>query len=363
MLATLMAAGSLSLEPAHAQTTALVMGGTAQPTPSLWAMQNGLDGILAGDILVPVTTPAQWWPLVGTLPWDQSVAGGVQNIIDAVMSTSGSLVVFGYSQSSYIADLAAHELAAIPGAPTPDQLTFIVTANIGRPGGLLSALPEGVTIFGTTFTGGAQEDSPYDFIDVAYEYDGIARWPTNSHNLVADANAILGAIYFHGAYSEVNLADIPADYITRVVNSAGGTTTYYVVPQPDLPLLKPLRDIGVDASIVDALNTALTPVVKAGYAPKPAADVVESTGTVAVAPAVKAADPADPAARRRHTPAATTLVGPSRKPPTANGLPSAAAVRPPRGISGSDATAGKRSARHHKGPAATARQRLSSAGS
>lgn len=257
--------GAVSMAPCRAETTSLVMGGTAQPTPSDWAMVNALDGILAGTTLVPVTTPAQWWPFVGTLPLSDSIAAGQTILIDAITSTEGPIIVFGYSQSAYIASLVAQDLATTSDPPARDRLTFILTANPGRPGGFLTALPAGITVLGATFTGGVQPVGPYDVIDVAYEYDAIARFPTHPENLVADLNAILGAVYVHGAYSQVNLADIPESDVTRVVNEAGGVTTYYLVRQPDLPLLQPLRDLGVDRNLMNALNTALTPVVKAGY--------------------------------------------------------------------------------------------------
>lgn len=265
VLATLTLLGTANLPSAEAESTALVMGGTAQSTPSEWQMENALDGILAGSTLVPVTTPAEWWPLVGALPWDDSVAEGEQSLLDAIAATDGSIIVFGYSQSAYIASLAAQSLAATTGAPGPGQITFILTANPGRPGGFLSLLPHGTNILGTTYTGGLQPASPYDVIDVAYEYDGIARYPKNPLRVLAGLNAILGAVYFHGGYSKVDLDDIPESDITRVPNDAGGVTSYYLVRQPNLPLLQPLRNLGVDKRFVDGLNTFFTPFVKAAY--------------------------------------------------------------------------------------------------
>jgi hypothetical protein len=38
-----------------------------------------------------------------------------------------------------------------------------------------------------------------------------------------------------------------------------------VVPEPTLPLVQPLVNAGVPASITNPLNKALTPIVEAGY--------------------------------------------------------------------------------------------------
>ncbi len=294
--------GAANVPPAHAESTALVMGGTAQPTPTEWAMENALDGILAGSTLVPITTPAEWWPLVGTLPWDESVAGGEQILLDAITETDGSIIVFGYSQGAYIASLAAATLAGRADAPDPDRITFILTANPGRPGGFLSLLPLGTNILGTTYTGGLQPASPYDVIDVAYEYDGIARSPKNPLRVLAGLNAILGAVYFHGRYSQVDLDDIPESDITRVPNEAGGVTSYYLVRQPNLPLLQPLRELGVDKRFVDGLNSFLTPFVKAAYPSEPLAADEASEAKPALQSAVVTADEAEDIAVQANSP-------------------------------------------------------------
>ena len=326
--------GAANVPAARAESTALVMGGTAQSTPSEWAMENALDGILAGSTLVPVTTPAEWWPLVGTLPWDESVAGGEQNLLDAITETNGSIIVFGYSQSAYIASLAAETLAERPDAPSPDRITFILTANPGRPGGFLSLLPFGTNILGTTYTGGLQPASPYDVIDVAYEYDGIARYPRNPLRVLAGLNAILGAVYFHGKYSAVDLDDIPESDITRVPNEAGGVTSYYLVRQPNLPLLQPLRELGVDKRFVDGLNSFLTPFVKSAYPSEPVATDEAREAKPALQAAAVTTDEAGHVEVRADSPSSTRVKKKSARPtdePEAEKTETVAAVQAPSG--------------------------------
>jgi len=86
--------------------------------------------------------------------------------------------------------------------------------------------------------------------------------PDRPWNLIADANAVLGAVY-HAPTA----ASVPANAVEQssTTNSLGGTTTVYMIPEPNLPLLQPLRNAGVPAPIVNTLNAALTPVVNSGY--------------------------------------------------------------------------------------------------
>ena len=44
-----------------------------------------------------------------------------------------------------------------------------------------------------------------------------------------------------------------------------GDTTYYFIPTDTLPLLRPLRDLGADPVLLDAVEPALRVLVEAGY--------------------------------------------------------------------------------------------------
>ena len=153
-----------------------------------------------------------------------------------------------------------------PNAPARDQLSFVVEANPNRPGhGVLDQVPLVAAVLGVPST---VPDTPYDTIDIARQYDGVADFPTQPWNLVADANALAGFAYLHGNYSHIDLSAVPPENVSTTTNSLGGTTTYYTVPTPNLPLLQPLRDLGVPKPIVDALNGPLKRIVDAGYAPR-----------------------------------------------------------------------------------------------
>lgn len=55
------------------------------------------------------------------------------------------------------------------------------------------------------------------------------------------------------------------DNITETTNTKGGRTTSYLVPTKELPLTKPLRQLGVDHPIVDEVDKHLRPVIDSGY--------------------------------------------------------------------------------------------------
>jgi PE-PPE domain len=266
--------------PALTSATALFMSGTqnclttgkpctALSTPSPAEMSGTLPALFAGDTLVGVGTPAQVWPLTGltSLTLDQSLARGVKSLDNAIKSTAGDKVVFGISQSAVIIAMEKKKLLTDPKAPLPDELSFVVEGNPTRPnGGLMARFPGlSVPFVGITSIGAAP-DTPYDTVDVARQYDFFADFPEYPLNLVADLNALMGFFYVHLNYAPANdLSSVPPENIRTVTNSLGGTTTYYLVPTPNLPLLQPLRYIGVPAFIVDALNTLLKPIVEAGY--------------------------------------------------------------------------------------------------
>jgi hypothetical protein len=53
--------------------------------------------------------------------------------------------------------------------------------------------------------------------------------------------------------------------VSKTANSRGGTTATYMIPRDDLPLTRPLRQIGVPSLVVDWVNKLLMPLIAAGY--------------------------------------------------------------------------------------------------
>ena len=259
--------------------TALLMSGTQScllsgtacvpesvPTPAQDAQIPILDPALAGDTLVNVPTPEQLWPLTGlrTATLEVSVAGGVQNLNTAILTTPGPKAVVGISQSAVIIASEQALLMTEAGAPPPSELSFVAFADPVSPnGGLLTRFPwlQNIPLLRLGPTA-APPDTPYDTTIINRQYDGFSDFPQYPRNLLADANAVAGIAYLHAAPVPINPA---VDQITSVTDSAGGTTTYVLVPTPTLPLLTPLQQIGVPSSVIAKLNAVLKPVVDVGY--------------------------------------------------------------------------------------------------
>lgn len=279
-----LAAAMLIPLPTAAADTAIIIGGNGIPTPTQEQMDALLGGSLQDDTYVPITWPASAWPVNGTHTIDESVAIGGPLVYDAIMAAEGPVKVVGASQGTIVLANVQRQLAEDPNAP--DEVTFIYLAPVNQRTPQTTSLMwhfNGLHIPVVDWTvRGAPTDSPYNTIIVVGEYDGIADFPDRPWNLLAVANASIGMLYLdsnvHGDSVNADLTKVPAANITVTTNSKGATTTTYLVPTHQLPLTRPLRDLGVPGFLVDVVDMLLRPIINMGYrrydpkpAPKPAA--------------------------------------------------------------------------------------------
>ncbi|OBI62996.1 PE-PPE domain-containing protein [Mycobacterium sp. E796] len=257
--------------------TALIMGGTGLgPLPRL-------HNVLASELFINPThpaynaqflvTPEKLFPFTGldSLTLDQSVAQGVQNLNTAIntqLAAGNHVIVFGGSQSAVIATVEMRYLETLPAGVRPalDQLSFVLIANPDRPdGGLLARMP-GFSIPGLGFTFyGATPTNAYPTIDYAVQYDGAADFPQYPIDILADANAIAGFLFVHPAYNTVTTAQL-ASGVVQPVSPGDTMTTYILIPNPNLPLLDPLRAIPlVGNPLADLVQPDLRVLVELGY--------------------------------------------------------------------------------------------------
>jgi hypothetical protein len=273
-----------------AVTTALIMGGTFHPLSVPPDTQPFVNGYVAGaenNYIVPggfcplsgctpvaVITPEQFFPVFGTMTFDQSVAQGVANLNQCVQGSASCVtnqavpgttappygapfVIFGFSQSATVATVEKRNLAAEPSPPT---VGFVLIANPNRPNGGILERFQGLSIpfLGVTFNGATPTNTPFMTIDVARQYDAISDFPNNPLNLLADLNAGAGYFYLHGATPNFTLGD-------AVFQDQVGDTSYYLIPTNRLPLLMPLAQLGVPDPILAVLDAPLRVLVEAGY--------------------------------------------------------------------------------------------------
>jgi PE-PPE domain len=270
---------------------ALIMGGTGAPTPSMeWQ-----DRIIAA--YVDPATGGNYTPVLVPTPESDaypSITDGVADLQHAMAQQATEFpeqpfVVEGYSQSASIAVLEKEDLALLDADQRPD-VTFLLLGNPNQPDGGLEERFIGLDIpgIGGAFNGAMPTDVGISTIDVTNQYDGFADIPQFPINPIADLNALLGIAYAHGAYgggvfphelpfmwppdlpASAGLGDGPYadEYLlgsTQIVQQIDGDTTFYFVPTTDLPLLDPLRSLGVPEPVLNIFQPALQVLVEYGY--------------------------------------------------------------------------------------------------
>ena len=276
-----------SAAPRAAET--LIVGGTTFPSVSA-AMMASFTNTFSPN-LVNVSYPAALAPFSGDISLGTSVAAGAATLVQMIQTSvaaTGSIVVWGISQGALVINAAAKVLTDSPNRPDPGALTLVRVADPATPlTGMLNFLPDAVmSLLQTGAEMRTAVDTPFNTVIIVNTYDAFSDFPTTP-NPVAVLNALAGLFYRHGQTAFVDLQSVPAENISVTVNSYGATTTTYRVPSPDLPLTRPLRDAGVPAAWVDALDQVLQPMVDAGYATTPLAPA-PATATAAAATATAA---------------------------------------------------------------------------
>jgi hypothetical protein len=276
MAATVVLAGTQTMMPLVVlSATALIMGGTGHPLSTPQDSPEFIDSYVNdanNDYIVltgfcdpgsctptAVSTPEQFMPVSGTMPFDESVAQGVTNLDDAISAQpeGTEIVVFGYSQSARIASIQKANLAA---AGSTAQVSFVLIGNPNRPNGGILQRFEGleIPILGVTFDGATPTDTDFKTVDVTRQYDGWSDFPNNPLNPFATANAVAGVHYLHGDYQSVGLGN-------ALYQGSYGDTRYYMIPSNRLPLLMPLAELGVPDPVLTVLDAPARVLVETGY--------------------------------------------------------------------------------------------------
>ncbi|MEI7544241.1 MAG: PE-PPE domain-containing protein [Mycobacteriaceae bacterium] len=298
-----------------ASQTALIMNGTFEPviTPE-WisqVMQELVTPTRGGGYLgTAMTTPEEFWPVSGlfSLSFNDSVKTGYE-LLDAqvrrnLQADPGTpLAVFGYSQSAMIATVQKRSLAAqyADGQDVP-PVSFVVAGNPFRPnGGFLARFPMLAQLLApSTQANATPTDTGLATYDIARQYEMWADFPTYPLNLLADINALFGLMdhwylpesitpLLSNVLSTVSLDPASPNYNPDTVVQHYGDTTYYTIPAQHLPMLYPLRWIGL-GPLTDIVEPTLRVLIELGY------DRTASPGQVVRAGLIPNIDPAQLAA-------------------------------------------------------------------
>lgn len=222
--------------PAWAGTT-LVVGGIGQPTLLKSTMNLLLNRKWEDDTLEDVYWPAQAKPFTpGTYTMGQSIAIGVTNLYNAIMTSEVPITVVGLSGGSLVVDETMRKLLTLGDdeAPAKKDLTFYIIADSSRQ----QFINKTQYSSRLDYTYQPAPQTKYDVVVVTGEYDGFADFPDRWWNFTAVLNAYAGIITEHIPTALADLDAVPDDYITYTENALGGKTTHYLVPAKTLPLVK-----------------------------------------------------------------------------------------------------------------------------
>lgn len=260
---------------------------------------NNPDSPYAGWDFTIVDWPAQISvPLLGMHSYGGSQREGVAALTAALTTVVAGLAedeavtAFGYSSS---ANVMVRLMRSLQQRGTPaadplsaDQLSFILLGNPNRPnGGILQRFAGlHIPVLDVDFDGATPSDTDYRTLDISWEYDAVADFPTYPLNLLAVANSLIGGLILHGNYFRADI-DGPRAFPDTTV----GNVTYITLEPPHLPLLLPLYDLGVPAPLLDLVEPALTTMVDWGYDRTVGPGVAH---TAALAPQVRPAAPTRP---------------------------------------------------------------------
>lgn len=259
---TLMATGAVcaamtgvGLSPgmASATTTALLVGGHgSHATLTEQEMSTALGGYFSQyDTRVGI-------PYVSSDSFRTSLNASADLLYQAIYDTPGFTTIGGVSEGSPTVGLTLERLMydrlhpeAGHVAPDPSEMNVAVYGYLSR------AMFVGSRYIPLPVT-------PYNVFVIKAEYDGIADFPDRPFNLLAVANAMMGADQLHYDSAFYDVLTQPTKY-TITTNRLGGTTTTVMIPTPLLPLLTPLKDNGMSPDKLAKLDKFLRPMINRAY--------------------------------------------------------------------------------------------------
>lgn len=199
----------------------------------------------------------------------ESVDVGEGNL-ERRMREGGPGTAIGLSEGALVLDAVQARLAGDPTAPPADQYSF---ATYGDPiarhafgsSFLTQNFPVGAVVPALDYRIPEPVESQYDTHMFVSAYDSIADWPDRQDNIMAVLNAIVGLATGHTAVAFTDPSMVPPQNIRTTVNSRGGKTTTYLIPEQHLPLVLPFRYLDVPEETLNQLDLVLKPLVDSGY--------------------------------------------------------------------------------------------------
>jgi diacyltrehalose acyltransferase len=269
-----------------ADYTALILGHALLPQPDPTYMQE-----VIGTYVDPTSpfTDQPTYNIVGSpvsvftpeTDYDSGLTQGVTDLDNAITqqlsaNPDADVVIAGYSMSTSVETQEMINLASAADPEDISGLKFILAEDLNSPdGGIFTRLPGigGVTLPSTP------SDTPYTTDIYSIEYSGASDFPQYANNVYADLNAADGYIDLHpylltGWPAYFNPDEL-AGAVAQPVSDTDTTTSYFLIPTQDLPLLDGLRDApGAPSAYADLIQPDMRVLVDLGYNWTGDADVV-----------------------------------------------------------------------------------------
>lgn len=246
--------------------TVIGVGGSSDPLSERVPGKLNQTVVPPGYSYIGVEYPA-------SLNLDRSVRVGMPVLHQQLATTSGTVLVAGYSLGALLVEQLKRDVAAADDPPSPLDLSFLQIATPFVPNGGIFARFPGIAIPNVVSAMGPGQPSQYDTTYIVNEYDLWGDFPAY-FNPVAILNAVLGHKYAHvdNWYDAADPTD-PDNLVKSVTDPvSGGTETYILVPASRLPLLGPLRDIayhlgvsGPAERLLGLVEPLLRVIVDMGY--------------------------------------------------------------------------------------------------
>ncbi len=219
--------------------------------PFSWSVQNHFDGVVCADERVCREVYYEAIQPLGVV--ELGLAQNVKKFDFAINNTSGDKIAYGFSGGARVVSKWLEQQTKSGAEPLTDT-EIVLVGNGGRKYGGVNGFFWG-DVFNILMT---PTDTEYNVTDVAREFDPIADFPDNPLNLLALANALLAFEGVHMQSSEADL-DAPGNYVWKE-----GNTTYVYIPTKQLPILEPLRNLGLGA-LADQLEAPLREIIDRAY--------------------------------------------------------------------------------------------------
>lgn len=279
---TAVTAGALCLAPSTQAATVY----TLEPLQILSSdpvTKNLFNGAMCAlpNTCVAVDYPSTLWG-----DREELLDTGAAALDGSLRGDGGTKVGFGHSMGAQVIARWLRNYADDPGAPDPATTSFLMVGN-----------PENT--YGVPWVDRMPVDTDYQVTSLWAQYDGWADWPAR-FDLLAMANALYGMQFVHpstASYADMDLDD-PA-----IISWQDGNTTYRMRTTDKLPILDPLRNVGL-GFIADAINDPLQAQVESAYdRPRTQAEADQLTAQNS-APTQRTATLSAPAADDDEPPAA-----------------------------------------------------------